>query len=42
MSKDKSLLAKFSPVDANRIGYLAGINETVKEFKMKPNKRGFT
>lgn len=36
--KDKSLLAKFSPIDANRIGYLAGINETVKEFKMKSIK----
>ena len=33
--KDKLLLAKFSPLDANRIGYLAGIRETVKEFQMK-------
>lgn len=38
MSKDKSLLSKFSPVDANRIGYLAGVNETVKEFKMRITK----
>ncbi|HEX2549654.1 MAG TPA: hypothetical protein VHM20_07485, partial [Gammaproteobacteria bacterium] len=38
MSRDKSLLAKFSPLDANRIGYLAGIQETAREFKMKPNK----
>lgn len=36
MSKDKPLLSKFSPIDANRIGYLAGVKETVKEFKMKP------
>ena len=35
MSKDKSLIAKFSPTDANRIGYLAGVKETVKEFEMK-------
>lgn len=40
MSKDKSLLSKFSPVDANRIGYLAGIKETVNEFKMKPTEIG--
>ncbi|MBA3661047.1 MAG: hypothetical protein H0W64_04945 [Gammaproteobacteria bacterium] len=35
ISKDKALLAKFSPVDASRIGYLAGIRDTVKEFKIK-------
>lgn len=40
MSKNKSLLSKFSPIDANRIGYLAGIKETVKEFKMKPTEIG--
>ncbi len=39
MSKDKSLLSKFSPLDANRIGYLAGVEETVKEFKMKPQNK---
>lgn len=38
MSKDKLLLAKFSPIDANRIGYLAGIKDTVKEFQMKPKE----
>jgi hypothetical protein len=38
MSKDKSLLSRFSPIDANRIGYLAGVKETVKEFKMKSAK----
>jgi len=38
MSKDKLLLAKFSPVDANRIGYLAGIKDTVKEFQLKPKE----
>jgi len=35
MSKDKYLLAKLSPLDANRIGYLAGVKETVNEFNMK-------
>jgi hypothetical protein len=39
MSKDKSILSKFSPVDANRIGYLAGVKETVKEFKLKQTER---
>lgn len=38
MSKDKSLLAKFSPSDANRIGYLAGVKETSDEYKMKAAK----
>ncbi len=35
VSKNKLLLQQFSPVDANRIGYLAGVQETVKEYKMK-------
>jgi hypothetical protein len=35
VAKDKSLLAKLSPLDANRIGYLAGVRETVKEFNLK-------
>lgn len=35
MSKDKFMLSKFSPLDANRIGYLAGVKETVKEFNLK-------
>lgn len=33
--KNKSLLEKFSPVDANRIGYLAGIMDAAKEFQLK-------
>lgn len=36
ISKDKNLLSRFSPIEANRIGYLAGMKETAKEFKMKP------
>lgn len=39
MSKDKSLLSKFSSIDANRIGYLAGIKDTVKEFQMNQTSR---
>ncbi|OGT38578.1 MAG: hypothetical protein A3F11_04825 [Gammaproteobacteria bacterium RIFCSPHIGHO2_12_FULL_37_14] len=38
ISKDKSLLSKFSSADANQIGYLAGMKETVKEFKMRFDK----
>lgn len=40
LSKDKSLLSKINPVEANRIGYLAGVKETVVEFKMKSNNKG--
>jgi hypothetical protein len=32
---DKSLLSRLSPIDANRIGYLAGIKDAVDEFKIK-------
>jgi hypothetical protein len=35
IAKDKSLINKFSPSDANRIGYLAGIKETTQEYKIK-------
>ena len=38
MSKDANLISQFSAVDANRIGYLAGVRETVKEFNLKPDK----
>ena len=38
LSKDKSVLSKLSPLDANRIGYLAGIRETIKDFQIKSNK----
>ncbi|MFO9238423.1 hypothetical protein SC979_09990 [Legionella pneumophila serogroup 1] len=34
LSKDKVLIAKFKPEDANRIGYMAGVSETVKEFEL--------
>lgn len=39
VSKDRAMLQKFSPLDANRIGYLAGIQETVKEYKMQCPKQ---
>lgn len=32
---NKGLIEKFSPSDANKIGYMAGIKEAVKEFKIK-------
>ncbi len=35
LSKDKELIAKFKPEDANRIGYMAGVRETVKEYESK-------
>jgi len=38
LSKDKGLLAKLNPVEANRIGYLAGVRETVKEYQIVSNK----
>lgn len=31
--KDKEFLSKLSSLDAHKIGYIAGINETVKEFQ---------
>lgn len=34
LSKDKEMMAKFNPVEANRIGYLAGVRETVKEYQI--------
>lgn len=33
LSKDKNLIAKFNPLEANKIGYLAGVRETVKEYQ---------
>lgn len=38
LSKDQSLIAKFNPVDANRIGYMAGIRETTKEYQVIRDK----
>ena len=35
LSKNKELIAKFKPEDANRIGYMAGVRETVKEYTIK-------
>lgn len=33
IAKDKALIAKFNPVDANRIGYMAGVLETAMEYR---------
>jgi len=35
LSKDKEIIAKFSPLDANKIGYMAGVRETVKEYEIR-------
>lgn len=37
ITKDQALLSKFSPIDASRIGYLAGIVDTINDFKLKKN-----
>ncbi|QBS11051.1 hypothetical protein E4T55_03415 [Legionella israelensis] len=34
LSMNKDLIAKFDPVEANRIGYMAGIRETTREYQM--------
>ncbi len=38
ISKDKGLVSKLDPIEANRIGYLAGVRDTVKEYEMLRNK----
>jgi len=37
LSKNKSLLMQLGPMDANRIGYLAGVLETLHETQLKNN-----
>ena len=37
ITKDKALVAQFNPIDANRIGYMAGVRETVKEYQLTNN-----
>jgi hypothetical protein len=32
--KDKDLISKFNSIEANRIGYMAGVRETVKEYQL--------
>jgi hypothetical protein len=34
ITKDKNMVAKFNPIEANRIGYMAGVCETIKENKL--------
>ncbi len=38
LSKDKNLLSKLTPLEANRVGYMAGVRETVKEYQLFQNK----
>lgn len=37
ISKDHELVAKFNPIEANQIGYMAGVFETVKEYQLLRN-----
>jgi hypothetical protein len=39
LSKDASLLAKLNPVEANRVGYMAGVCETTKEYQLMRNMK---
>lgn len=34
LSRDKELIGKLSPVEANRVGYMAGVRETVREYEV--------
>jgi len=34
LTRDVDLIAKFNSVEANRIGYMAGVRETVKEYQV--------
>ncbi|NSL19600.1 hypothetical protein HRQ65_14505 [Tatlockia micdadei] len=38
LSRDKDIIAKFDPVEANRIGYMAGVRETTKEYQLIQRK----
>ncbi|RAP35030.1 hypothetical protein B1207_14115 [Legionella quinlivanii] len=33
ISRDKDLISKLNPIDANRVGYMAGVSDTVKDYK---------
>jgi len=38
ISRNKKLIDQFNPVEASRIGYMAGVHETVKEYQLVKNK----
>ncbi|RUR09706.1 hypothetical protein [Legionella septentrionalis] len=38
LSRDKELIAQFDPIEANRIGYMAGLREKVKEYQIIQGK----
>lgn len=40
LSRDKALIARLSPVDASRVGYLSGVSETAQEYKLLNNTTG--
>lgn len=35
ISNDLHIISKFNPIDANKIGYMAGVRDTVKEYKIR-------
>jgi hypothetical protein len=39
LSKDSALLAKLNPIEANRVGYMAGVCETTKEYQLMRNMK---
>lgn len=39
ITKDKALIANFNPLEANSIGYMAGVFETVREYQLRHSKR---
>ncbi|HHS8321904.1 TPA: hypothetical protein ACTUO9_002021 [Legionella anisa] len=39
LSRDKDIISKFDPIEANRIGYMAGVRETTKEYQQINSKR---
>lgn len=39
LASSPNLISQFSPTDANRIGYMAGVRETTKEYRLIQEKR---
>lgn len=38
LCREKAMIASLSPEDANRVGYLSGVSETIKEFRLVNNR----
>ncbi|CEK09265.1 hypothetical protein [Legionella hackeliae] len=39
LSSDRDLISKLNPIEANRVGYMAGVRETVKEYQLIKNEK---